>query len=62
MSEMNFAEKLTRLEEITRYLENGECSLEDAMKLYEEGKKIAADCGKTLKEAKQKLEVAEVIE
>ncbi len=58
MSEQSFSEKLTRLEEITRRLENGDCSLEDAMDLYDEGKKLAADCGETLKNAKQKIEVA----
>lgn len=57
MSEMNFAEKLNRLEEITRSLENGDCSLEDAITLYEEGKKLAAACGETIKTAKQKIEV-----
>ncbi len=57
MSEQNFAQKLTRLEEITRSLENGDCSLEDAVALYEEGKKLAADCTETLKTAKQKIEV-----
>ncbi len=59
MSELNFADKLNRLEEITRSLENGTCSLEDAMSLYEEGKKLAKDCGETLKVAKQKIEVVQ---
>lgn len=57
MSELTFAQKLTRLEEITRSLENGDCSLEDAISLYEEGKKLAAACGETIKTAKQKIEV-----
>ncbi len=59
MSDIKFADKLQRLEEITKQLENGECSLEDAMVLYEEGKKLAAECSDTLKQAKQKIEVAE---
>ena len=57
MSELNIADKLNRLEEITRSLENGECSLEDAITLYEEGKKLADECSDTLKTAKQKIEV-----
>lgn len=57
MSGLNFADKLNRLEEITRSLENGECSLEDAITLYEEGKKLADECSDTLKNAKQKIEV-----
>lgn len=57
MSELKFADKLNRLEEIARSLEMGECSLEDAMNLYEEGKKLANECTDTLKAAKQKIEV-----
>lgn len=57
MSELKFADKLNRLEEIARSLEKGECSLEDAIDLYEEGKKLANECTDTLKNAKQKIEV-----
>lgn len=59
MSENTFASKLIRLEEITKKLETGDCSLEDAMSLYDEGKKLADECAETLKNAKQKFEVAE---
>lgn len=57
MQEKKFIDKLKRLEEISAILEKGECSLEDAMKLYEEGKALADECTKTLSEAKQKIEV-----
>jgi exodeoxyribonuclease VII small subunit len=57
MSELKFADKLNRLEEIARSLEMGECSLEDAISLYEEGKKLANECSDTLRTAKQKIEV-----
>lgn len=57
MSQPKFEDKLNRLEEITRSLENGDCSLEEAITLYEEGKKIAAECTDTLKNAKLKIEV-----
>lgn len=57
MAEKNFLDKLKRLEEISVLLENGDCSLEDAVKLYDEGKKLADECTKTLNEAKQKIEV-----
>lgn len=60
MAEQTFLSNLTRLEQITAILEKGECSLEEAMKLYDEGKKLAEVCEKTLKQAKQKIEVAEV--
>ena len=59
MSEMNFSEKLQKLEEITKKLENGDCSLEDAMTLYDEGKRLANECSETLKQAKQKIEVVD---
>lgn len=57
MGDKTFLEKLNRLEEISNLLEAGECSLENAMTLYEEGKKLAEECTKTLNEAKQKIEV-----
>lgn len=59
MSKMNFSEKLQKLEEITKKLENGDCSLEDAMTLYDEGKRLANECSETLKQAKQKIEVVD---
>lgn len=59
MSEMNFAKKLSRLEEITKKLEAGECSLEEAIALYDEGKKLALECSELLDKAKQKIEVVE---
>lgn len=59
MAEKNFSEKLLRLEEIAKLLENGDCSLEEAVSLYDEGKKLAEDCSKTLEKAKQKIEVSE---
>lgn len=59
MSDNNFANKLNRLEEITKKLENGDCSLEDAVSLYDEGKKLADECAETIKNAKQKFEVVE---
>ena len=34
MSDKSFAEMTTRLEEITKKLENGDCSLEEWIKLY----------------------------
>ncbi len=59
MAEKTFAENLARLEEITRSLENGDTSLEEAMVLYEEGKKLSEALSKVIKEAKQKIEVIE---
>lgn len=57
MSDKSFAEMTTRLEEITKILENGDCSLEESIKLYDEGKKLSAACTELLEKAKQKIEV-----
>ena len=52
---MSFEKKLTRLEEIVQKMENGELSLDDSLKLFEEGVKISRDCNKELSEAEQKV-------
>lgn len=59
MAEKKFLEKLQRLEEIAKLLEKGDCSLEEAVALYDEGKKLADDCSKALENAKQNIEVSE---
>ena len=52
--EMTFEEAMTRLEEISRAMQDG-TSLEKSIELYEEGAKLAAFCSKALKNAEQKL-------
>ena len=59
MSEKSFAQMATRLEEIANILEKGDCPLEDAIKLYEEGKMLSVACTEILENAKQKIEVVE---
>ena len=44
-----------RLEEIAHLLEQGALALEDNLKLFEEGTKLAAQLHKTLEAAEQKL-------
>lgn len=51
----NFEQAMTRLEEISRLLEGGEISLEDSIKLYEEGTKLIDLCQKKLNEAEKKI-------
>lgn len=53
---MSFEKKLTRLEEIVQKMENGELSLDDSLKLFEEGVKLSRDCNKELTEAEQKVQ------
>ncbi len=52
---MSFEKKLTRLEEIVHKMEAGEMSLDDSLKLFEEGVKLSRDCNKELSEAEQKV-------
>ena len=56
-TEKTFEEKLTRLNEIVEKVENTTLSLEDAMKLYEEGNALIKDLQKSLGEAETKIQV-----
>jgi exodeoxyribonuclease VII small subunit len=53
---MKFEDSLKRLEEIVETLDKGESPLEDSLKLFEEGMKIAASCSKKLEEMQKKIE------
>ena len=55
--EVEFETALKRLENIVENLENGELSLEAALKQYEEGVRMADLCSKRLTEAEKKVEV-----
>lgn len=50
-----FEKALKRLEEIVETLEGGNSSLEDSIRLYEEGMALAKSCAARLNEAKLKL-------
>lgn len=52
-----FERSLTRLEEIVKRLENANLSLDDAMKLFEEGVSLSRDCQKQLEEAEGRVEI-----
>lgn len=55
MEKMNYEKSVARLEEIVDKLENGNLSLEEMMKLYEEGTSLAAKCAKSLDAAQLKI-------
>ena len=55
--EVEFETALKRLETIVSNLENGELSLEAALKQYEEGVRMADLCSKRLTDAEKKVEV-----
>lgn len=52
---MTFESGLTRLNEIVEQLERGDESLEDSLKLFEEGSALASFCYKKLSTAEQKI-------
>ena len=55
--EIGFETALKRLEEIVGQLEDGDLSLEKALKSYEEGVRMADLCTKRLTEAEKKVEI-----
>ena len=62
MSELTFEKAVKELEKITVALESGELGLEESMKYYENGTKLASFCDKKLKEAELKIEQLSNIE
>lgn len=55
--EITYEEAVKRLEEIVTLLEKNEVTLDESMKLFEEGTKLADICNKKLNDAKQKITV-----
>lgn len=53
--ENNFENKLCELEKIVSKLESNEISLDEAIKLFEDGVKISDDCRKILENAERKI-------
>lgn len=54
--EMNFEEKMNRLNEIVDRVENSVLSLEESLKLYEEGIGLVKELMSTLDDAEKKIE------
>ncbi len=52
-----FEEQITALEEIVHKLESGSCSLDDSLKLFEEGIKLSKSCHEMLEKAEKKVSV-----
>ncbi|HTV65783.1 MAG TPA: exodeoxyribonuclease VII small subunit [Bryocella sp.] len=53
----SFEESLTKLEEIVAQLERGDLALEESIRLFEEGTRLAAACRKQLEDAEGKVEL-----
>lgn len=52
-----FEESIKRLEEIVRALESGDVTLDDSIKLYSEGAKLAEECNIKLDETEKKIKL-----
>lgn len=57
MAKQNFEDAMARLEKITHELEAGELSLEQSLKRFDEGVKLAEFCNRTLNEAEKRVEI-----
>ncbi len=57
MPDTKFEDAMARLEEIVQSLEGGELSLEESIKAFEEGMKLARFCSKKLDEAEKKVSI-----
>jgi|SaaInl85LU_5_DNA_1037374.scaffolds.fasta_scaffold02408_3 exodeoxyribonuclease VII small subunit len=54
---MDFEKQLESLESLVEALETGNLSLEDSLKSFEQGIKVARECQAALKQAEQKVEL-----
>lgn len=57
--ELTYEQAVLRLEEIVQILEKNEVSLDDALKLFEEGTKLTSFCSDMLSNAKAKITLLE---
>jgi exodeoxyribonuclease VII small subunit len=57
MAKGKFEEALGRLEDIVKKMEAGEMTLEESLKAFEEGIKLARLCSRKLDEAERRVEI-----
>ena len=57
--EMSFEQAYKMLEEIANKLESPETTLDESIKLFEDGVKLSKYCSDILDKAKQKIEILE---
>lgn len=53
----SFEASLEKLEHIVKQLEDGELSLDDSLKLFEEGIKLSRECKERLDQAERRIEM-----
>lgn len=56
-NEENFEELMEKLEEITGKLEKDKLSLDESVKLFEEGMKISKKCNEKLEDAEKRITI-----
>ncbi|MDQ3061430.1 MAG: exodeoxyribonuclease VII small subunit [Acidobacteriota bacterium] len=54
---LTFETSLQELEKIVRRLEEGDSSLEDSLKLFEDGVRLSRECQERLNQAERRIEV-----
>ncbi len=57
MPKERFEDALNKLEKIVSQLEDGDISLEDSLKLFEEGIRLSRICNQKLDEVEKKVEI-----
>ena len=57
MKKKSFEDALEKLEKITQELEEGDLSLEESLKHFDEGVKLAEFCNSKLSDAQKKVEI-----
>lgn len=55
--QQTFESSLASLEKIVRQLEQGDLSLEESLKLFEDGVKLSRECRERLNQAERRIEV-----
>ncbi len=55
--EVKFEELIEKLEDITNKLEKEQLSLDESVKLFEEGMKISKECNSKLEDAEKKITI-----
>ncbi len=55
--DVNFEELIEKLEEITNKLEKEQLSLDESVKLFEEGMQISKECNSKLEDAEKRITI-----
>ncbi len=57
MAQDSFEDALKRLEDIVNRLESGDISLDESLKIFEEGVRLSRFCSKKLDEAEKRVQI-----